>query len=527
MTRLLLAGFAVVQAFAQSNSYFGSVDGLVVNSLTAAPIRKAIVTLTQPAGSILLNADTDAAGQFQFTGLPTGIYQLTASHAGYLPRPTRVTVTLASTGHAAAPAIRLRPQGVISGRVLEDDDEPAPGALVWVYRQVYRQGRKRWERLETPAAANEAGEYRVPALAPGTYLLQAVNRRMQANSHYGDPAQPGTRPASFVPVYHPNSLSRQSATPVQVAIGAEVGGIDIRFVKVARSRLVHVKGKVIGAPSGAQATISVAFVPREEGALDGGSVSTRGPDYEFDLAVPPGEYDIRANVNSGGPEAYGRGTLSVAGDIDGVVVAMSPAPLVTGRFVLAESGVKSKLEGIRVFFLDSTILEGDSVRSDAAGRFVFPNRPRPGHYDMTVLGPLPAGHYVRAVKLGGEEVALNGFEITASTQLEIVLSSTAGTITASVIDEQGKPIPAGVVTLIPEDARAQLEKRAVDDGGQVQFTNLRPGKYKLYAWEEMEDDLWQDPEFRKPYAAKAAEVTVGPGETQSAQLRVIPVAAIQ
>ncbi|WP_321474473.1 carboxypeptidase regulatory-like domain-containing protein [uncultured Paludibaculum sp.] len=528
MTRLLLAGFLALRALAaQSSSNVGSVDGLVVNSLTSAPIRKAIVSLSQPVGPIHLSADTDPAGQFQFTGLPAGVYQLSANRAGYLPRPTGITVTLGSAGRATAPAIRLRPQGVISGRVLEDDAEPAPGATVFVYRQVYRTGRKRWERLNAAAPANEAGEYRVGNLTPGTYLLQALNQRRQANSHYGDPAQTGLRPSFFIPVYHPNSPTQESATAVQVGVGAEVGGIDIRLIKVTRPPSVHVKGKVTGVPGGPQTGVSVGLFPREEGVPGGSNVEANGPDYAFDLSVPPGDYEIRANVYSGGPEAYGSGTLSVAGDVEGVVVAVSPAPVVTGRILLAEPGGQVNLKGIRVLILDSTSSDGDFVRADAAGRFVLPSRLRPGRYALVVLGPLPAGYYTRAVKLGGEEITPESFEITASAQLEIILSKTAGTITVSVTNDQGAPVPVGVVTLIPEDARAQMEKGALDDRGQVQFTSLRPGKYKLHAWQEMEDDLWQGPEFRKQYDARAAEVTVGPSETQSAQLRVIPEAAIQ
>ena len=56
-----------------------------------------------------------------------------------------------------------------------------------------------------------------------------------------------------------------------------------------------------------------------------------------------------------------------------------------------------------------------------------------------------------------------------------------------------------------------------------QFTGVRPGKYRLFAWEEVDDDLWQDPEFRKNYESLATEITVGPSETQNAHLRVIAV----
>ena len=56
---------------------------------------------------------------------------------------------------------------------------------------------------------------------------------------------------------------------------------------------------------------------------------------------------------------------------------------------------------------------------------------------------------------------------------------------------------------------------------------MRPGKYKLFAWEEVDEDLWQDPEFRKNYESRVTEITVGPSETQNTQLRVIAVEAMK
>jgi hypothetical protein len=48
-----------------------------------------------------------------------------------------------------------------------------------------------------------------------------------------------------------------------------------------------------------------------------------------------------------------------------------------------------------------------------------------------------------------------------------------------------------------------------------------PGPATLFAWEEVDDGLWPDPEFRKKYESRATEITVGPSQTQNAQLRVI------
>lgn len=41
------------------------------------------------------------------------------------------------------------------------------------------------------------------------------------------------------------------------------------------------------------------------------------------------------------------------------------------------------------------------------------------------------------------------------------------------------------------------------------------------AWEEVDDDVWQDPGFGKKYETRAGEVSIGPKETKNIQLRVI------
>lgn len=49
----------------------------------------------------------------------------------------------------------------------------------------------------------------------------------------------------------------------------------------------------------------------------------------------------------------------------------------------------------------------------------------------------------------------------------------------------------------------------------------------LFAWEEVDDDLWQDPEFLMKYETRATIVSVGPSDTQTARLTVITADAIR
>jgi hypothetical protein len=41
------------------------------------------------------------------------------------------------------------------------------------------------------------------------------------------------------------------------------------------------------------------------------------------------------------------------------------------------------------------------------------------------------------------------------------------------------------------------------------------------AWEDVDDDLWQDPEFRRRYQDRVVDITVAPGEKEKVQLRAI------
>jgi protocatechuate 3,4-dioxygenase beta subunit len=523
MKYFLLAGFvSACTLAAQSNPGSASIEGCVFNSLTGAPLRKASVVLTAPAAPIRLVADTDAEGKFRFVGLPPGTYRLSASRTGFLDRPTRRPIPLGPNDQVTDAEIRLPPQSVITGHVLDEDGEAVDRSRMAVFKQSYHNGSRQWELLNTVSETNDTGEYRISNLKPGRYLLQAYNTRPQIDNRYGNPPN-----MFYVPVYYPNVLSQEQALPVAVGVGAEVRGIDIHLFKLARPPSVRVRGKVTGLQAGSPVIVSVSLLPADGGPFGGGNALASPPEHAFELSAPPGQYTIIGNVYSGGPEAYGTGVLTVTGDVAGVVLAMNPAPDVTGRISLAESGAKVNLQGVRVALtrLSSSLVS--EVWSDAAGKFVFPKPVSSGHYAIVNVRAIPDGCFIREVKFGGKEISWDDFEISASSELEIILSNTAGKIAGSVLDAEGKPFPGSSVTLIPPDGKSRPVRQSVDDAGNFQFTGVRPGKYKLLAWEEVDDDLWQDPEFGKDYESRATEITVGPSETQNAQLRVIAVDAMK
>ncbi len=516
MKSVLLAGFvSACTLAAQPKPGTGSIDGHVFDSVTGAPVRKASVSLVASQLQVRLTADTDAQGRFEFTALPPGTYKLTAKHAGFLDHAARRPIVLGEDGHVTDAEIRLPPQGVISGHVLDEDGDPVDAARVTVFRQAYHDGRKQWDQFNSNVLTSDAGEYRFSNLSPGRYLVQAFAQIPVVNNQYGN--QPKM---DYVPAYYPNAPSEQTASPVEVGAGAEVRGIDIHLFKVARRPPYNVSGRVIGARAGEQISISLNAAD----GFNGGNAVASAPDYEFEISAPPGQYAILAHVYSGGPEAYATGSVNVAGNVTDVLLSMTPAPDVPGRISVAESGSQVNVKDVKVTLRRNPEWAFTSeAQSDATGKIVFPEpMPPPGHFAINVNPrSLPEGCFVQKVMLAGREVSVDDFEILTSAPLEIVLSNTAGTIAGLVADEDGKPFPYSTVTLIPPEGMSRPVKQSVDEDGKFQFTNLRPGKYKLFAWEEVDDGLWPDPEFRKKYESRATEITVGPSETQNAQLRVI------
>jgi hypothetical protein len=342
-------------------------------------------------------------------------------------------------------------------------------------------------------------------------------------NQYGGRDLPDRPLMTYVPSYYPNALTEQEASPVELGIGAEVHGIDVHLSK---SPLFHVRGKVSGVSLRTGSSVRVGLIPvdRTEGGSGGGGEAGSPPDYAFDIRVTAGRYTISATQGyADASEGYASDSVTVSGNVTGLVLAMGPPMGITGRVSVAESGSRVNLQHVRVnLYSLGSGYGGPDERADATGRLVFPQPAPPGHYALGVYtSSLPGGFYVKAVRLGGQEVSPQDIEIRATAEIEIVLSNKAGTITGSVSDGDGKPIPNSRVTLIPSDSNALPPALFADNTGKFKFTALRPGKYKLFAWEEVDDGIWQDPEFRGKYESHAKEVTIGPSETQDLRLRAI------
>ena len=58
--------------------------------------------------------------------------------------------------------------------------------------------------------------------------------------------------------------------------------------------------------------------------------------------------------------------------------------------------------------------------------------------------------------------------------------------------------------------------------GPFRMQGLTPGGYSLFAWEDIENGAWQDPDFIRAYEGSGRTIQISEGSTQDYQLTVIP-----
>ena len=111
--------------------------------------------------------------------------------------------------------------------------------------------------------------------------------------------------------------------------------------------------------------------------------------------------------------------------------------------------------------------------------------------------------------------------------LRIVISTRGGVVTGKVTTPGEAPRPGrAFVLLAPAGRNAQApDPEAVqyaDDTGRFEFSGIRPGRYRIYAFEEMDPQALADPGFLQPFEQGSEPFEVSEGGRVSKQVPLIP-----
>jgi len=291
---LLGASFAGAQS--DANQKTARVEGTIL-SLNGDPVRKATVRLqglaTQPGQPPTAYGETtDSAGKFLFDDVAPGRYTLSADKPGFVGArygarsntSAGTQLNLTAGMDMKDLAIKMTPQGVIAGKVVDQDGDPVISVQVQAMRIAYTGGRKQLQPT-SGTQTNDLGEYRLINLAPGRYFISATdNRRTIQTFAQERPGRAGTVQEGNITTYYPNGADISSAVAVDVAAGAEMRGSDIRLLQ---AKVYTVRGKTADA-SGAPPSAFLQLMRKDTSGnlppfLNGGGSSQVRPDGTFEF----------------------------------------------------------------------------------------------------------------------------------------------------------------------------------------------------------------------------------------------------
>src|SRR5262249_36590234 len=119
------------------------------------------------------------------------------------------------------------------------------------------------------------------------------------------------------------------------------------------------------------------------------------------------------------------------------------------------------------------------------------------------------------------------FEVESQTvrPIEIVIATGAGVIEGVIEDAAGKPSVKATVALIPESRRLQnralYQSTLTDAQGRYTLRPVAPGAYKLYAWDSIPPNAYQNTGFLAQYDGRGQDVRVSPNARLQVSMRTL------
>jgi len=510
----------------------GSVSGQVVQEPGGTPIAKVTVWLSSVNAQVAPGSSfrqmsgqsvtTDAEGHFHFTSVPAGEFRVVLQKNGFLfagrksqqDSPTFVTVS--SGQRVDGLFFRVLPAGVIRGKIVDEDGTAVPSAHV---SALLISGKG----IAGTSTTNDLGEYRIPELAAGRYLVIARDERPVRDHHEGEDA------LVFAPTFFPGTIEYAQAANLEVKPGDE---IDADFA-ISTSRTFTVRGQVsmVSAPDGNardSATPSMVWLQRTNDPQSSPQEVLLEPDGSFTFdGVLPGSYRLRGQTQSGDwwMPLSGTDSVEISSDVQDLRLVPQPAGEVRGRFRMDNAQPFRWSQLAVALDPDDERLGGDlSVQVGRDGSFRLQNVPA-GNYHVVVTADSDnvRDYIMKEVNLNGRDVGDSGFAVGPGVStIDIVASANGSAIVGTLVDADNKTVTDMEVVCVPDESRRKrhdvYQQERTNSRGQFSFLGLNPGDYLIFPLNGEDAAEITDPDFIRQHEGIAQRVHVDEGEHKTVTL---------
>lgn len=506
----------------------GSLRGRAVHAISGEPLRKVSISLVpqsphpDPSATRLRSFVTGADGTFAADGLDPDRYTIVAYRLGFsrayygarrsgLAMPVEIRAGETLTGIT----VKLTPHSILSGTVVDSDGDPLPAISVVAIRIVYLQGERQVESVGH-SLTDDLGRFRIPSLGSGRYYLVVLPNRAPAELE---------GKGGIGPVFFPGVSGFDRASLLTLEPGQHIEGLRMTLRRIPA---VMVSGRILNLPAGDDSEVMVRLETRDLAGrlMDPTSNGAEVKDGSFVIRnVPPGSYLLTAaGLRGAGLEA--QVALEVGDhDIENVTLDMRAGSKVEGRLIWPDQpGNEERNRAVQIGARYPPPSDHSRFSGvDPDGKFRLSGL-LPGPYRVVVAN-LPPGMYARSAKVGKQDIFEEGLRPGGDGILEVAISADAAELRGSARNAEEQPVAGATVVLVParESPYRMLIRFAVtDQNGAFRFPTVVPGEYRAWAWEDVEDGAWYDPEFREKHQAAAVPVVLGENGRKEIQLRAIP-----
>ena len=507
-----------------------------MNSATGQPISGALVIMrAQPQlrpGESFRQPDpqrtvTDSSGRFSFEAENLISASLQASRQGYRSEennsPTATTLWAPDFDTAT---LRLVPQSVVKGRILNSDGDPLYGLTVEAVRIDIVDGRREVKDNFANKVTDDRGEYRLWNLQPGSYYIKVAGRIATYNNSANTIFE--LSQDAYGPMYYPTATTQDTAQILRVEPGQTV---NANFTLEARNAY-QIRGKVSNLPPGRPLLVRLL---RGVDVL-GNRANVNRDAGTFQVAdVTPGSYILQVYTANGSPPWMAEVPVNVGErDLTGVELVMAAGVDVHGKYEFA--GDPEGFPLLNAHRVDSIVLPGTSaemmamMEPDQTG-FSFKALP-PGKYEISVSGGSGA-HYVSSILAGTTDVLQEGLTVTAggAPELTVTLAPGAGMLAGMIEGGAGTAQSRDTgqrwtLLLVGRRGLEATYRTEITFGDEFGVSSLAPGDYALYAWPARHPLEFRNSAVLASLSQYAASVKVGSGETKEVTLKPIPKEAL-
>jgi len=536
---ILLPPACAIQANPQQQIPELSVRGKVLQETNGLPIRKASVQLNGRSGQTAAqySAITDAEGRFTIGDVQAGTYVVVVEHPGFVQVSTgsrRTSITVQPGSDKSELTLRMQPAAIIAGKIVDLDGDPMRDVSVMATKTGSIAGTRNSHNFGY-AGTNDLGEFRISELRAGRYKVTASPPQGMRGPDSKD--NKGNDQPIYLATHYPGVLNEEQAIAVEVHPGVETR-IDFGLLT---GQAYHVSGSVVGIPSSSKMAQIILQSTRTGGSQITPQEIGEGGKFEF-TSVLPGTYVARlitVTFDGGQPgmqmQRLGQPIEVSNSHVEGLRLQPEAGGRVRGKFrldtdqkfdwtQLSVALIPAEEDGAELGWSGANGLP-TTASLNLDGSFELKNVPG-GNYQLLVVAHSNnlADYFTKAITFDGRDVADSGFPVSSETYLEIVISAKGASITGTVVDANGQPIANATVADVPSAehrARIDLYQRdTTDASGRFSLRGLTAGKYSVFAFEEMQEDV-RRPEFLKSYGTHGEVVQLDEGNRKNVVLKLI------